>query len=100
MMTERPNRIDLAGVPEALTALLYRHDPVQIAYQTNADEYQPEAAHILTRLQACQSPADVCQVVHQELVRSFGVEAVGAADQYQQLAQETWALWQESRRPA
>lgn len=94
MMSERQNTIDRAAVPEALAALLYRYDPIQIAYQTNADEYQPEAANILTRLGACRGPDDVCQVVYEELVRSFGIEAVGSPEEHRQLAQEAWALWQ------
>ena len=82
-------------LPGALAALLFRFDPIQIAYQTNADEYQPEAANILTRLNLCHNVGDVCQVVYEELVRSFGVEAVGSAEDYEPIARETWALWQK-----
>lgn len=90
-------REDLSG---ALTAVLFRHDPIQIAYATNADEYRPEAAHILTRLNSCRNPAEVCLAIHEELVRSFGAEAVGAAEGYSQIAHETWALWQSRGQAA
>ena len=78
----------------ALAALLFRFDPIQIAYQTNADEYEPEAANILTRLSLCHDVGDVWEVVYEELVRSFGAEAVGPTEDYGPIAKETWALWQ------
>lgn len=104
-MTEHLHRFDSglapvgcgpADLPGALAALLFRHDPIQIVYDTNADEYQPEAAHILTRLNTCHCAEEACRVVHEELVRSFGTEAVGSADEYGQIAREAWELWRNS----
>jgi hypothetical protein len=82
-------------LPEALAALLFRHDPIQICYQTNPDEYQPEAVHILARLSACDNAGDVSRVVYEELVRSFGTEAVGSIEEYDQMASEAWELWRK-----
>ena len=76
-----------------LTALLFRHDPVQIGYETNCEEYAPEALSICARLNTCSGSNDVCRVVYEELVRSFGPEAVGSLQEYKELAAETWALW-------
>jgi hypothetical protein len=39
-------------------------------------------------------------VVYEELVRSFGSEAAGAAEEYGQLAQEAWVLCQGLSRSA
>jgi hypothetical protein len=84
-----------ADLPQALAALLFRHDPIQICYQTNADEYQAEAVHILSRLSACDNAGDVSKVVYEELVRSFGTEAVGSIEEYDQMASEAWELWRK-----
>lgn len=80
----------------ALAALLFRHDPIHISYEENCQEYAPEAARILARLGDCCTCDDACVVIYQELVRSFGAEAVGAMKDQEQLAGETWALWQGS----
>ena len=76
-----------------LVALLFRHDPIHIGYETNCQDYEPEALRILARLSGCVSAEDVCQLVYRELVHSFGAEAVGSHEQYQQLAFEAWELW-------
>jgi hypothetical protein len=101
-MTEHPDGMDSkfgslacehVELPGALAALLFRHDPIQICYQTNPEEYQPEAVHILSRLGACDNARDVSRVVYEELVRSFGIEAVGSIEEYDQVASEAWELW-------
>src|SRR5690349_57350 len=78
-----------------LVALLFRHDPIHISYETNCEDYEPEALRILARLSDCLGPEDVCQIVYQEFVRSFGREAVGAREQYEQLGLDAWGLWQQ-----
>ena len=78
----------------ALVGLLFRYDPIQISYGTNCEEYAPEAENIVARLGLCYSAEDVCVVVFEELVRSFGTEAVGAIKEYERVAVEVWELWQ------
>ena len=79
-----------------LTALLFRHDPVHITYETNWDEYAPEALNIRTRLNSCLDFDDVCRVVYEELVRSFGAEAIGPLQESEPIAAEAWALWRKA----
>ena len=79
---------------EAIATLLFRHDPVGINYETNADEYEPEARTILPRLRECRSEADVNRVVGEEFDRWFG-DSAGANKNYEAIAKEIWELWQK-----
>jgi hypothetical protein len=80
---------------DATAALLFRHDPIGIDYETNTDEYEPEAGTILPRLGDCRSEADVTRVVHEEFVRWFSAEDVGPLERYEQIGTEIWQLWRQ-----
>ena len=85
----------------AVSALLYRHDPIGIAFDNeNTDEYDPEAATILPRLRNCESASDVQRVVHEEFVRWFHTGA-GPEEGYALIASEIWELYRSrgNRRP-
>jgi hypothetical protein len=80
-----------------VAAVLFRHDPIGINFETNTDEYHPEARTILPRLRHCASAGDVLVVVHEEFRRWFGAETAGPASRYTGAAAAIWELWQ--RRP-
>src|SRR5262245_58024066 len=85
-----------AGYGELLdstAALLFRHDPMRINFEVNADEYLTEAETILPRLRGCRSSDDVLEVVHSEFVRWFDASA-GSPERYKEIASEVWQLWQ------
>ena len=87
---------------EAITALLFRYDPVGINFEVNPDEYESETGTILPRLRSCECSADVQRVVYQEFSRWFGSDNAGSAEHYAQIAEDIWRLWQDrhnSRRP-
>ena len=79
----------------AVVALLFRHDPMGINYDTNMDEYEPEAGTILPKLRTCHSADDVRQIVHEEFVRWFDASNAGPPEHYTQIALEIWELWQK-----
>jgi hypothetical protein len=80
-----------------VAALLFRHDPIGIAFDNeNVDEHELEARTILPKLRECQSAKDTLQVVHQEFVRWFGAEIAGAEKHYTLIATEIWHLWEVS----
>jgi hypothetical protein len=81
---------------QAISAALFRHDPISINFETNADEYEPEVGTILPRLRLCHSADDVRRVVHEEFVRWFSVEDTGREERYDQIAKEIWNLWRKS----
>ena len=78
-------------------ALLFRHDPVGINFETNTDEYDPEVGTILPRLRSCTCAADVGSVVHEEFTRWFDADIAGPRERYSAIASEIWALWQQFR---
>jgi hypothetical protein len=75
------------------SAILVRHDPIGITFETNADEYESEARTILPRLADCESADDVQQVTYEEFVRWFDDSTVGPFETYQSIAQEIWQVW-------
>lgn len=77
---------------ESTAALLFRHDPVGIAFEHNKDEYLPEAGTILPRLDGCRSQDDVLPIVYEEFLHWFG-NAAGTRERYVEIAAEIWDLW-------
>jgi hypothetical protein len=78
-----------------VAALLFRHDPISINFETNADEYEPEVGTILPRLRGCRSPEDVRRVVHEEFVSWFGGDVAMSEKHYAKIATEIWEHWQK-----
>jgi hypothetical protein len=76
-----------------VSALLFRHDPIGITFDTNTDEYGPEARTILPRLSECQSEADVLRVVLEEFHRWFGDDIREDKVSYAPIAAEIWQRW-------
>lgn len=79
---------------DQISEILFRHDPIDINYDTNTDEYDPEAATIVMRLLdiADLTSTRVLQVVHEEFVRWFSRETVGPVQDYEQIAAEVMRL--------
>lgn len=79
-----------------VTDLLFRHDPAGINFETNTDEYEPEARTILPRLRGASSVKDVQRIVHEEFVRWFDPQTAGQRSRYLAIAGELWELWAAS----
>ena len=87
---------------DAVSALLFRHDPIGIAFDNeNTDECDPETGTILPRLGKCESISDVQRVVHEEFVRWFDTGDAGPDERYGLIASEIWELLRSrgNRRP-
>jgi hypothetical protein len=90
----RELRAEYGELFDAVSALLFRHDPIGIAFDNeNADEYGPETGTILPRLRACDSASDVLSVVYEEFVRWFDAGNAGPQERYTEIASEIWQLW-------
>lgn len=77
---------------DELSALLFRHDPICLNFETNTDEYDPEAETILPRLLECHSEQGVLTVVHEEFNRWFA-DSAGSKERYTNIAAEIWERW-------
>ena len=77
----------------AVSGAMFRHDPIEINYHFNTDEYDAETGTVLPRLKDCASSDELASVLHEEFVRWFGAETAGPRDRYLDLSAEIWALW-------
>ena len=75
---------------EEISSVLFHHDPIDINYDDNTDEYDPEAETIVLRFLdiADLTQSRVLEVVHEEFVRWFGVDSAGPVDDYEDIARE------------
>jgi hypothetical protein len=81
------------ALKDAVTELLYQHDPQGISYRAN--EYEPEARAIVPRLRNCRSEQDVARVIHQTFVEWFSSTTAGPVQHYEKIARDVWKLWQQ-----
>jgi hypothetical protein len=96
---ERRNRLrqEYGELFDRTSAILFRHDPIGINFEENADEYDPEVGSILPRLAACASATEVRHVVFEEFCNWFDPENAGDETTYNAIAEELWALWSASK---
>ena len=83
---------------DEVSAILFEADPIDINYETNTDEYEPEVRTILPRLSSCNSSSDVQRVIHEEFLKWFGAETAGAKSDYSEVAERVWRVWQRRRK--
>ena len=82
---------------EAVSAIIFKHDPMQINFEFNTDEYDPEAETIVPRIETCSNETELSSVLHEEFSHWFGSEISGSPNDYHALAQEIWSLAIASR---
>ena len=78
---------------ETVSAILFEFDPMGISFDTNTDEYEPEAGTIIPRLNQVDTVEDVMTIVHEEFVRWFDAEDVGKPENYAVIAGRIWEAW-------
>ena len=85
-------RVAYKGLYEEVEEILFRHDPEEINFGFNTDEYVPEVGTILPRLKEARSEADVHEIVLEEFARWFPAEDKDR-EAYRALSSEIWAAW-------
>jgi len=80
-----------------LSQLLFTADPVHISSAGFPDEYEPEVATILPRLEHAQRESDVLDIIHEEFVRWFDASVAGPKEKYTDLATQVWSTWTEAK---
>ncbi|SDF40586.1 hypothetical protein SAMN05660662_2068 [Blastococcus aurantiacus] len=89
---ERALTAEESCLAAGLEALLYRHDPIGIAFGDNPDEYSPEARALLPRLVETRTVDDVQDVVHAVFVQWLDEGTAGPRTRYRLIAEEISAL--------
>jgi hypothetical protein len=77
----------------SISDALFKADPIGINFDTNTDEYEPEAATIIPRLGSAKSEEDVQLIVYEEFCHWFSPVNVGPREKYASVSAEIWNLW-------
>ncbi|MFC7488130.1 hypothetical protein ACOCJ7_17795 [Knoellia sp. CPCC 206453] len=85
---------DKRELVQAVSKAMFRADPVGINFETNTDEYDPEAETLVIALPETKGPEDVMVLTHQCFVEWFDEETAGPPSRYTAVAEEIWDLWQ------
>ena len=89
---ERALTAEYLRLAAQLEALLYRHDPIGIAFGDNPDEYSPEAGALPPRLAEARIVDDVQDVVHAVFVQWFDEGMAGPRTRCRLMAEEISTL--------
>lgn len=81
---------------DAVSEILFRHDPAEINFEFNKDEYDVEAETILPRLKNCYSVEDVLTVLREEFEKWFD-DQTASRKENKEIAEEIWNLWQNRK---
>ena len=76
-----------------ISAIILKYDPMQIGSAVEADEYDLEAATILSRIKEVHSKEELTDIVYEEFQSWYGKEAVGSREKYEKMADEIWETW-------
>ena len=85
-------------VVEEIAALLFREDPIGIAFGRD-DEYIAEAETIALLLRRAKDFEDVRSRVHETFVQWFDADIAGEPARYDSIAQAVLAIWQRHHPP-
>src|ERR1700686_3982009 len=77
----------------AVSAALFEDDPIGINFESNTDEYEPEAGTIIPRLHSASSVQDVETIVYEEFNRWFGAGDAGLKSGYESVSRRIWETW-------
>ncbi len=76
-----------------ISAILLKYDPMQIGAVAETDEYDLEAATILSRIKEVHTKEELADIVYEEFQSWYGREEVGDKELYVQMAGEIWEVW-------
>lgn len=80
---------------DKVSSILFAADLMGINFETNTDEYEPEAGTILPRLTGAKSVDDVALIVYEEFCKWFGDDEAGLVLDYSEVAEQIWREWNE-----
>jgi hypothetical protein len=87
-------RDEYGDLLDHIAEILFRNDPIGINFDSNTDEYEPEASTILPKLRDCHSIEDTTTLVYDEFLHWFGPKSAGTREKYLAIADEVWIAWQ------
>lgn len=86
----------LGALYTSLLHILSQYDLMGIVdWSGDLEEYELEARTILPRLPEARSAAELRHIIYEAFVDCFSIHTAGSESQYQAMAQEIWAAWQQ-----
>ena len=76
-----------------ISAILLKYDPMHVGSVAETDEYDLEAATILSRIKEVHTKEELADIVYEEFQSWYGREEVGDKETYVQMADEIWEVW-------
>ena len=86
----------------AISAILYDLDPMGLARDgaSDPDEYESEAAAIVSVLPTCRSQDDLAEKTWRVFCSSFSNASAGGKQDYSNVAKRIWLVWTDCERAA
>ncbi|QOR61027.1 hypothetical protein ACM66Z_06090 [Sulfurovum sp. ST-21] len=79
-----------------ISAILLKYDPMNVgAAIAEDDEYDLEAATILSRIKEVHTKEELADIVFEEFQSWYGKDAVGERKKYEAMAAEIWEIWHQ-----
>lgn len=91
-MVSKDQKREYLALVAGVEAILFRHDPVGINFETNSDEYNPEAVRIVAGLRKVITTERVAGLIHSVFVQMFGETSAGEQGRYTRIAEEIQVL--------
>ncbi len=76
-----------------ISAVLLKYDPMKIGAAIEVDEYDLEAATILSRIKEVHTKEELTDIVFEEFESWYGKDEVGDRKAYEKIASEIWEVW-------
>jgi len=84
-----------------ISAILLKYDPMEVgAAIIEDDEYDLEAATILSRIKEVHSKEELTDIVYEEFQSWYGKDEVGEKEKYAKMAGEIWDTWHRYNKQA
>ena len=89
-------RTKFGSLVDTVSRILFERDPIGLNFGGNTDEYNPEAATILMRIDQAATQEDLLRIIHEEFIRWFDAEIAGPESRYDQIAQDVWSAYRRA----
>lgn len=89
---ERFVAVDPEHLVSIVQGILFQEDPIGINFETNIDEYRPEARMIVEDFGRVDSEAALLGAIHGIFVVMFDESSAGAPQRYGSIARQIWAV--------
>lgn len=81
-----------------VSRIIFKHDPMNINFGNNPDEYNPEAHDIIAHLQRTDSKRESTKICEDVFIKWFDKYLAKKFKNYKSLANDIWRAWEHFKR--